>query len=290
MKKRYLLIIALVLLTNLITYLVVRKQAGDVSAEEQLTTLHKLDSLDLIISRQQEDYKVLGEENSELLELREELTESINELKKGVYKKGKKYSLLLNKVEQYEMMLRVKDEEIAKLKETAEELFEYNTELKGTISKRNDAIKVLEKERLVLSEKVKEAAVLNTINFSVVYANERGKVKEKQPFKAKDIDIIKVAWEFLENPVAESGQRKVYVILQDPSGAVISDNLAGGGTFEIDKQTYTYTKKVELEYDHRRKNLASIIYRNPQNFRAGTYSVGIYCDGHFVGKTAFLVK
>jgi len=296
-KKRLLLFILILLVSNAITYFVIKRsaetekiKAEEISTELQLEALHKLDSLNVIIAQQKKDYEALGMENEELNTLKEELEQSIYKLKSGAYKKNEAYKILQDKVNAYEIMLRKKDEEIIKLKKTADKLVSYNKQLKETISEKNTSIQDLEKEKIDLISKVKEASVLNAENFTVVYATEKGKVKDKQPFKAKDIDMIKIQWLLKANVVAQAGSRDVYLIIKEPSGTPIYNGALGGGSFQIEEELYYYTKKTTVNYDPNQHNKASIIYRNPIEFKSGTHTVEIYCDGHMIGKTAFAIK
>ena len=289
-KSNLLIILLLIILTNLGTYYFMKNKSDEISSEQQLETLHKLDSLNNVIAKQENDYKMLGIENKELSSLKEELELSISELKSGAYKKNKSYNILQEKVEAYETMLLERDKEIEKLKKTADALVEYNKELKETIHDKNASIQGLEQEKIELMGKVKEASVLDAENFTVVYATSKGKVKDKQPFKAKDIDVIKIEWFLKSNVVAEAGTRNVYIIIKEPSGTAIYNESLGAGSFQMDEKIYYYTKRTSVNYDPSKDNEASIIYRNPIDFKSGTHTVEAYCDGHMIGKTAFLIK
>src|SRR6185436_14952480 len=140
----------------------------------------------------------LGGDISELQKAKAEVDA---QLKRNVSTSSRAIKELKDKVQGYEELLKIKDDEIEQLKSVNKELFTENRQLKTQKNELNDSINRLATTREELAGKVALASQLKAENVMVMAVNERGKERES-PFKNKQLEKLKVEFNLAENKVA----------------------------------------------------------------------------------------
>lgn len=190
-----------------------------------------------------------------------------------------------------ETQLKKRDEEIAELKKSNENLYTETTTLKERQNKLTDTISTIAKTNQELSSKVSVASRVqaDNIHVSVLTAKNKEKDDDKEEFKAKRVDRVKVTFNLARNDVTPKDTKTVYMRILEPDGAALYNLSTGGGTFTVDGQEAFYTQKQDLVFDNSRQK-AEFVYAKGGDYKIGQHTVELYEGGALMGKTTFTLK
>jgi regulator of replication initiation timing len=253
--------------------------------EDLATTMQRLNDIQIELEQKIQEIAKLGGDISELEKAKAEVTA---ELKRSTVRSKKALEELKDRLEGYEELLKIKDDEIDKLKSVNKELFTENRTLKTKQNKLSDSITVLAKNTEMLATKVAIASQLKAENIRVVSVTDKGKEREP-PFRKRQLQKIKVDFNFAENKVAPIEGKKVIVRIVDENGQPIFDYNKDSGTFMIDGKEEFYTAAQEILFDNTRQKM-SFIYDKGSEYTSGTYTVEIFTDGYRLGSVQFVVR
>jgi len=195
---------------------------------------------------------------------------------------------LRDKVEGFQELLVLKDQEIEQLKTINEELALENIELK---TERNELTADLNEEiqtRAELEEQVSIVSKLKVENVRIFAVNNRGKVKEDE-FKARFIDKIRVEFNIAENEVAPIEGKEIMIRIVGPDDNVLFDVASGSGTFMFNGKEEFYTAKQEILFDNTQQKL-TFDYDKGSAYTPGQYFLQVYTDDYLMGEKEFMVK
>lgn len=253
--------------------------------EDLATTMQQLKDIQIELDQKIIDLEKLG---GDITELEKAKAEVDAELKRTRSRTSRNIKELKDRVDGYEQLLKLKDEELEKLKSLNKELYSENRNLKTTQNQLSDSINRLAKNKDELANKVAIASQLKAENVSVVSVNSRGK-ERTSPFRSKQLETLKVDFNIAENKVAPVEGKKIMIKVTDENGQVIFDVAKGSGTFMLDGKEEFYTVAQEILFDNTRQQL-SFIYEKGSEYASGTYTVDIYTDGYKMGQVSFTVK
>jgi len=262
----------------------VREQLSN-TEEELATTLQRLNEIKAELDVKIAEIQKLGGDVSELQKAKAEVEA---ELKRTRRADAKKIQELRDKVEGYEELLKIKDEELEKLKSVNQQLFTENRSLKTQQNKLSDSLRTAEQTKKELASKVALASQLKAENMNVWALNEKGKERES-PFRARQIAKIKVEFTLADNKVAPIEGKKILVRITDDNGQVIFDVSRGSGTFILNGKEEFYTAGQEILFDNTRQKL-TFFYEKGSDYPSGTYTVEAFTDSYSLGKAQFVVK
>lgn len=262
----------------------VREQLSN-TEEELATTLQRLNEIKAELDVKIAEIQKLGGDVSELQKAKAEVEA---ELKRTRRADAKKIQELRDKVEGYEELLKIKDEELEKLKSVNQQLFTENRSLKTQQNKLSDSLRTAEQTKKELASKVALASQLKAENINVWALNEKGKERES-PFRARQIAKIKVEFTLADNKVAPIEGKKILVRITDDNGQVIFDVSRGSGTFILNGKEEFYTAAQEILFDNTRQKL-TFFYEKGSDYPSGTYTVEAFTDSYSLGKAQFVVK
>ncbi|MFN5169054.1 MAG: chromosome segregation protein SMC [Cyclobacteriaceae bacterium] len=262
----------------------VREQLTN-TEEELATTLQRLNEIKAELDVKIAEIQKLGGDVSELQKAKAEVEA---ELKRTRRADAKKIQELRDKVEGYEELLKIKDEELEKLKSVNQQLFSENRSLKTQQNKLSDSLRTVEQKKQELASKVALASQLKAENINVWSVNSKGKERES-PFRARQIEKIKVEFTLADNKVAPIEGKKILVRITDDNGQVIFDVSRGSGTFMLHGKEEFYTAAQEILFDNTRQKL-TFFYEKGSDYPAGTYTVEAFTDSYSLGKAQFVVK
>jgi hypothetical protein len=256
------------------------------TTEEELgSTIHRLNEIKLELDQKITEIEKLGGNVQELEKAKAEID---RELKRSSQRSAKAIKDLKDRVEGYEELLKLKDEEIDNLKSVNKELFSENRTLKTKQNVLSDSINRLSTTKEALANKVAIASQLKAENVTVKALSEKGKERES-PFRNRQLEKLKVEFNLAENNVAPIEGKKIVVRLIDDNGQVIFDVAKGSGTFLIDGKEEFYTASQEILFDNTQQKL-TYYYEKGSEYASGTYTIEIYTDGYKMGSTQFVVK
>jgi cell division protein FtsB len=268
-------------------------------ARELALTKTKLDSISTVLDAKIAEIEKLGGDVSELTKVKEQLEKDKLAFRRSNKVETGKY---LAKIKEYEKFLAEKDEVIAQLKLENEQLTASNDSLSthvGTLTSERqrlvqrqaeltDSVVTFTAANKELSAKVSQAAALKAQNLKVLTVNSRGKTKDKDEYKAKRVDKLKLTFTLPENALTAQESKDIYLRVLDPQGAVVADDATGSGEFEVDGSPSKFTARESVAYQNNNQKV-EMLYDNAQ-LRPGKYSVELYSEGYKIGGTNFTIK
>lgn len=259
------------------------------------TLVEKTEELDNTLVRLNEIQTELDEKiatitklGGDITELEKAKAEIQKELSRTRTRNAKAIAELKDRVEGYEELLTLKDQEIERLKEVNKELFTENRSLKTKQNVLNDSINRLAKNKKELADKVTLASRLEAENLSVVALNNRGK-ERTSPFRSKQLEKLKIEFNIAKNDVAPIEGKKIMIRVLDENDQVIFDVSRGSGTFMLNGRETFYTAQQEILFDNTRQKLL-FVYEKGSEYAAGNYRVEVFTEGYLMGTAAFEVK
>ena len=264
------------------------KEKNLATQEELEESYDKIESLTEEMNEKIRQIDSLGGDISELTRLKEQLEEEREKLKATNRYTTRQLLSLKDRVEGYEELLKLKDEEIKNLKAVNEELLTENTGLKKDKIVLSDSISNLKTTREKLASKVAVASRLKAENIKVYAVNSRGKEREGE-FKTRHIDKLKVSFNIAENEVAPVEGKEIIIRIIDDKNQVIFDVAKGSGTFEIGGKELFFTSSKEILFDNSRQQL-TFVYDKGSDYAEGTYTLEVYTDDYLMGSEKFIVK
>ena len=144
----------------------------------------------------------------------------------------------------------------------------------------------LQKERRQLTQKVKQAAMLEALNLQVDGINSKGKEVNKS-FKAEK---LRISFTLSENVTAPRGPKIIYVRILRPDQILLT--RAQNGRFRFEDLKIPYSAKRQITYEG--KSIPVNIYwdnRGAVPFEGnGSYTIDVFADGNNIGTTSFSFK
>ena len=257
-----------------------------ITTEEELaTTMQRLTEISAELDEKIAQVEKLGGDVADLEQAKGEIEEELRRNKRAT---GKEIKALKDRVEGYELLLRNKDEEIAKLQSVNKELLTENRSLKTEQNRLGDSLNRLSQSKEELATKVAIASQLKAENIRIVALNDRGR-ERPTPFRSKQIEQLKVEFNLAENSVAPIEGKKIMIRIIDENGQVIFDVARGSGTFIYQGKEEFYTAAQEVLFDNTRQKL-TFLYDKGSEYAPGNYTMEIYTDDYMMGRGEFVVK
>lgn len=261
------------------------KAENETTEQELASTMQRLTEIQQELDTKIAEIEKLGGDVTELQKAKEDVEKQLRIKTKAT---GNLIAELRSKVEGYEELLKLKDEEIEKLKDVNKELLSENTTLKTQKNKLGDSINRLEKKATELASKVAIASQLKAENFKIVAISDRNRERES-PFRVRQIAKLKVEFTLAENNVAPIEGKKIMIRIVDQNGQVIFDVNKGSGTFIFQGKEEFFTASQEILFDNSKQRL-SFIYDKGSDYAEGNYILEVYTDDYLMGRGAFEVK
>ena len=195
---------------------------------------------------------------------------------------------LKNKVDGFQELLVLKDEEIAKLKNINEELAAENVVLKTEKNELTATLGEEKQNRQELEEKMAIAGRLRVENIRVLAINSRGRIRETD-FKSRFIDQIRTEFNIAENELAPIEGKDIMVRIVGPDGNILFDVATGSGTFMFNGKEEFYTAKQQILFDNSRQKLL-FDYDKGSEWQAGRYELQIFTEDYLMGDKPFIIK
>ncbi|MCX6332898.1 MAG: hypothetical protein NT092_01160 [Bacteroidia bacterium] len=157
-----------------------------------------------------------------------------------------------------------------------------NTQIKQQITEVKNVNTELVKVKEVLTEKVEVASVIQAKNISAVAVNK----KNKETSRLNLMEKLRVGFTLRENPIAEAGQKQLFMRVIRPDSLVIStssDNL-----FEYNGNQIIYSATRTIDYMNQDVDV-TIWLDNTGDFVPGNYVAEVFLEGVMIGKTTFML-
>ncbi len=254
------------------------------------------------IEQAKEEITILEHEMQERMTEIRELGGNVEDLEKAVAEleeekenllENKRYterqlSRLQNKVDGYQELLILKDQEIEKLRSVNEVLAEENIELKSEQNELKATLSQEKQTREELQEQMEVAERLKAENIRIYAVNSRGRLREEE-FKSRFIDKIRIEFNIAENEIAPIEGKEIMIRIVGPDDNVLFDVATGSGTFMFKGKEQFFTAKQQILFDNTRQQLV-FDYDKGSEWAPGRYELEIYTEDYLMGRKAFLVK
>ena len=128
------------------------------------------------------------------------------------------------------------------------------TEERDIVTKDYDSAKTVIKDK---EDVIDVGSTLQAFNFKIIGVQER-KNKEKETSTAKRVDKLRISFD-LENRIATSGAKDVFVSITAPDGTPVAVEALGSGKFVTREGIERlFTKKVQVNYNQGEKQTVTV--------------------------------
>lgn len=261
----------------------------DEKKQELQDTYLQLDSLSLKLEEALKEKERLGEQDDSLRQVIERLEREKRQIRSGVDLTNRRYKEIKDKLSEYEDLLAEKDREIARLREENTALRSQTDSLSETNQNLSGQLNELEQTTEKLSSKLTEASALKAYNIRVIAVNRRGKEREREEYRNRHIEKLKIAFQIGENKAADPGNRKILIRIVAPGGKAVSDLATGSGSFEYEGKELFYTTSKEILYDNTAQSVV-LNYERGKDYEEGKHIVELYAEGRLIGRSSFIIK
>ncbi len=288
-KVFYWVLAILFLILCFFIYLSIRlSNQNEKQALELSNTILQLDSISGELDERILTIRELGGEVDTLLKIKTQLEEEKKQLLTQQKNQQSLITTLRGKVDGYQELLLMKDEEIEELRAMNEVLLSENNTLKVEKQELNQSIRQINEEKSQLQEKVAFASRLRAEDLKVFAVNESGNERETE-FRNRHINQLKISFTVSENEVAPIEGKSLLVRVVAPDGNVLFDTTRGSGTFMYEGREMFYTIEEEILYD-KKSQLVTLYYDKGSEFSVGNHQVEVYTDNYLMGSGTFIVK
>ena len=154
------------------------------------------------------------------------------------------------------------------------------TQERDVVTKHYDSAKTVIKQK---EDVIDVGSTLQAFNFNIIGIKERGS-KEKETTTAKRVDKLRITFD-LENRIASSGTKDVFVCITAPDGTPVAVEALGSGKFVTrDGVEKLFTKKVQINYNQGEKQNVTVEWKQNSDFQTGDYKIAVYNNGFKIGE------
>jgi len=126
-------------------------------------------------------------------------------------------------------------------------------------------------------------STLHASNFSIVPIDEKGNGKIKETTNAKKVDKLRISFDLDENMITPSGAKKLYIIITDPTGKVMTTDESD--KFNTQDNGYLdFTQQMEINYTKNQRQTVSFDFKSGGKFTIGDYKIEVYNNGFKIGQ------
>ncbi|MEM7509902.1 MAG: hypothetical protein AAF388_03145, partial [Bacteroidota bacterium] len=139
-----------------------------------------------------------------------------------------------------------------------------------------------------LQETKQIAATLRATELSY-FSVKKGKAKEAREFRRGSMKDFRVCFTLLENQLAESGGREVFMVYENPGGTI--NTGSGSGKFMYRGQQREYSSKTLINYTGSEQEVC-VDFAQPADFKyeKGIQYISLYAEGKLIGQGNFRIK
>jgi hypothetical protein len=132
-------------------------------------------------------------------------------------------------------------------------------------------------------ETINIGSTLHASNFSIVPINEKSNGKLKETTNAKKVDKLRISFDLDENMITTSGAKRLYIIVKDPTGKVITTKDSDKFNTQ-DNNLLDYTQQMEINYTKNQRQTISFDWKSDDKYIIGDYKIEVYNNGFKIGQ------
>ena len=213
----------------------------------------------------------------------------LNEMQSKIQVVIKKDKVSLDELKKAREMVKDLNSKVKAYEERIAELEKENKELTG-----KNKVLTVERDSTVKQNTVlkKFGSVLYTNNIRLTPEHKKKDGTDKETKKAKKTNVLRIAFDIVENHIAESGTKQIYLRLVAPDNNVMSSPANGSGNITTSKGeqvAYSVVKEIALTKDLPVKDV-TVDWNQDGHYQKGTYNIEIYSEGFKVGSGQVTLK
>lgn len=162
------------------------------------------------------------------------------------------------------------------------------TEKTRTLNKVNYQNKEFKEQNKELKEKVLMGAVLQAGNITVNAIRIRNSGTQSETTRASRTEMIKVCYTLVENKLAKSGDKTIYLRVLTKSGELLSSEIPLKST-NFKKEAVEMSSKRTINYQNQNTDMC-IFHELIKEITPGNYTVEIYNEGYLIGESSFSLR
>jgi hypothetical protein len=313
------LLVALLALAGLNIYQYINRNSLVAANKQQETELIELDKAKTELDKEYyealSDLEEMKSSNAELNQIidgqKEELQKQKNRIS-GLLKDSKnlkaakeEIAKLREQAEQYVAEITVLREENEKLSSDNTVLRQTNTSLMAevdTVKQRNQKLSqvknVLEKEnedlsqaKETLSKKVNMASTVEVDDLEIKGYEREDDGDSRRKRRAENVDFLKICFTTLPNELASNPEETFFVRIIDPIGETVAVDNRGSGVTKIGMENtpVRYSTVIKTAYDQSEDEVCGE-WSPGIKLREGTYIVEVYNKGFLAGEGKFRLR
>ena len=184
--------------------------------------------------------------------------------------------------------------ELRKLKdqylEKIDQLITENAQLKKENEAKAAEITKLNEEKSGLQGKVATASQLKAEYVKIGSFKKKGNGKYIETSLAKRTNKIDVNLTVMDNKVAESGDKMVYVIVTEPTGKVLAGASMAKFTHADTKEEMSATASYKMVYTGQKQDVKVSFETDERVLTPGNYTIDIYIEGTLVNTSTYILR
>jgi len=193
----------------------------------------------------------------------------------------------LNKQLQVEMaeLKKLRDEYLERI----DVLLVENEQLKRDKTDLSTTVETLTKN---LESTVNKASVLRSEYLKVTSYKKRNNDKFTTTAMAKRTNKIESCFTVLENKIARSGEKTIYIRIIEPGGKIVGNRTEGSSTFKNadTNEDILFTTSKTIDYKNENQNLCIDWTEEDRVFTSGEYMIELYIDGYLSGVSSLTLR
>ncbi|HMR47064.1 MAG TPA: hypothetical protein PKC85_09885 [Bacteroidia bacterium] len=249
------------------------------------------DALSAELQQVKAEFEKINQENSslqaQLLSKDEEIKSKMAQIRRMI-ESGDAAQLksAREELERLRLMNQVYVAQLDSMRNANVALASQNESLNDMITVEKNKSTALALENSTLTKRVAAASVLRTTSIKASGVKYKSSGKELETNKASSAQKIKTCFTILENTVATSGSKDIYIRILSPDGVVMTNNTE---TFNVAGQSSLYSLKESFDYENREMNMC-VYWEKGTAFSPGKYTVEAYCEGSLIAATPVVLK
>ena len=221
---------------------------------------------------------LLNEANHKM-ELQEKKIRSLISKEKDMNSLNKKLKVELDELR------KMKDEYLEKI----DQLVTENKALKVKNEELNTTVTTLSDEKKNLEGKVGVASQLKAEYLKVSAFKKKNSGKYVEASLAKKTNKIDVCLTVMDNKIAQTGDKMVYLVIKEPTGKILAG--ISKTAFKNEKgEDVDATASYKISYTGEKQNVCLTFETEDRNLTSGSYDIDIYIEGSRVANTQYLLK
>ncbi len=203
-------------------------------------------------------------------------------------KKGHNAENLIKELrEELETVKRLKDEYLEKI----DELMTENLALQRENMVLSHNVAALSVEKNDLQEKVTTGAKLKVEYVQIKASKKRRNGTYSETSLAKKTNKLEACFSLLENQIARSGKKTLYLRIITPEGLPLGNKLVGSGSFKGPSgEQVMYSASELIDYEKKKLDLCMTYEEDERVLAPGTYLFEIYVDGQLSSVSSYLLR